>query len=109
MREVLDFVLNEQRLVLFFRSLAVSTPVLALCLIPILRITLKKQAGLRPMLTIIALSGPFITGLWYLYNRIVDHFGLDSLTGFTLNLSLFICIGIVIGYILTLASGSRQS
>ncbi len=105
MREILEFVLNEQRLEVFFKILVVFTPALAVCLFPVLRMTLSKRSSLKPVLSIIALSGPFITGLWYLYRRIVDHFGLDSLPGFALNLAIFIGIGIAIG----LLSGSRQS
>jgi len=42
-------------------------------------------------------SGPAVFGLWRLYNAIVNHYGLDSITGLLVNLGLFAAIGLLLG------------
>jgi len=42
-------------------------------------------------------SGPAVLGLWRVYNAIVDHYGLDSVTGLLINLGLFAAIGLLLG------------
>ena len=38
--------------------------------------------------------------LWLVYNRIEDHFGLDSVAALLLNLALFVVLGVALGFIL---------
>jgi hypothetical protein len=38
--------------------------------------------------------------LWLVYNRIEDHFGLDSVAALLLNLALFAVLGVALGFIL---------
>jgi hypothetical protein len=45
-------------------------------------------------------SGPAILVLWRVYNAITDHYGLDSVQGLLINLSLFVAIGIGAGLLI---------
>jgi hypothetical protein len=39
---------------------------------------------------LMALAGPGLLILWHVYNRVVDHFGLDSVRGLFVNVAIFI-------------------
>lgn len=38
---------------------------------------------------LMALAGPAVLILWHVYNRVVDHFGLDSVRGLIVNVIIF--------------------
>jgi len=59
---------------------------------------LRRQAVRGVVLGLLCgASGPAILGLWRVYNAIVDHYGLDSVTGLLINLGLFAAIGLLLG------------
>ena len=39
---------------------------------------------------LVALAGPAVLLLWHVYNRVVDHFGLDSVKGLIVNVVIFV-------------------
>jgi len=43
------------------------------------------------------LSGPAIWLLWRMYNGIIGAYGLDSVRGLLINLTLFVVLGLVVG------------
>ncbi|MBN1515746.1 hypothetical protein JXA32_04165 [Candidatus Sumerlaeota bacterium] len=53
----------------------------------------------RFVLTLSA-AGPLFIALWFIYNAIMDHFGLSSVAGMALNLALMIPAGLTMGYLL---------
>lgn len=42
-------------------------------------------------------SGSLLYALWYVYNRLTDHFGLDSVKNLEINLAFFILVGLGAG------------
>lgn len=48
---------------------------------------------------LLGILGPVNLGLWIVYNRITDHFGLDTVKNLLINLALFIVLGIVTGLV----------
>jgi glucose uptake protein GlcU len=44
----------------------------------------------------IALIGPLLYILWFVYNAIENHYGLDSVKALLINLGLFTVVGIVV-------------
>ena len=46
---------------------------------------------------LIGLLGPANWLLWHIYNRIEDHYGLDSVKAMLINLALFAVLGIAVG------------
>lgn len=38
---------------------------------------------------LMTLAGPAVLILWHIYNRVVDHFGLDSVKGLLVNVTIF--------------------
>ncbi|MBN1879137.1 hypothetical protein JW823_03420 [bacterium] len=99
LKTILDFILNEDRLNLFFRHLLWMTPAIGLiigCISGWIRHRNPKHAmiGLS-----IGLIGSMISALWYMYNAIMDHFGLDSVAGLLINLLIFTLVGLLLGWI----------
>jgi hypothetical protein len=60
-----------------------------------------QSRGGRPgaLLTgfLIGMLGPANWLLWHIYNRIEDHYGLDSVKAMLINLALFAVLGIAVG------------
>ncbi|HET9869077.1 MAG TPA: hypothetical protein VFR02_01085 [bacterium] len=54
---------------------------------------LWAQAGLA------ALGGPLVAALWFVYNAIEDHYGLDSVKALGLNAALFLAVGVLFSYL----------
>lgn len=42
-----------------------------------------------------ALAGPALLVLWHLYNRVIDHFGLDSVKGLIVNVVIFFVAALI--------------
>lgn len=53
----------------------------------------------RVLWTVLALAGPLNYGLWYMYNAIEDHWGLDRVKPLLINFGIFVVIGVTIGLI----------
>lgn len=97
LKTLLEYVLNEERLNVFFRSLLWLGPILGLIAGMITGIpgrTIRKRSlrGLG-----IGLLASFVSVMWYLYNIIINYYGLDSVKGLFINLSLFAAMGIAVG------------
>jgi hypothetical protein len=46
---------------------------------------------------LLSACGVLLYPLWAIYNRIEDHFGLDSVAALLINLALFVVVGALIG------------
>ena len=55
---------------------------------------------------LIGAIGPLVVALWFVYNSLMDHFGLDSVFALGINLVIFIAVGILIGLLLRVKSAS---
>jgi hypothetical protein len=51
------------------------------------------------------LLGPAALGLWFVYNALEDHFGLDSVAALLINLVLFLAAGALAGVLVRRAWG----
>ncbi len=100
LKNILDFILVEERLDAFFLLLSWIAPSLGLLIGVVVGAFTRqvKRTTLRGLF--IGFSGSFIYFLWLMYNAITDHFGIDSVKGLLINLGLFACIGIILGFIL---------
>ncbi|GIV14783.1 MAG: hypothetical protein KatS3mg022_0218 [Armatimonadota bacterium] len=47
--------------------------------------------------------------LWRLYNAITDHLGLDTVRNLLVNLTLFVVLGAVVGYLTALRTKRRKA
>jgi hypothetical protein len=102
MRELIDLPSVERAI----RLLAVGLPAFGLLAGLIAgaarrRVVSGGLAGLG-----VGLAGPLLWLLWLVYNRITDHYGLDSVKGLLVNLAVFLGVGIVLG--VCLAFGRRR-
>ncbi len=89
--------LSARQVELIVTGIAAGVPVLALLLGAVLgRRTIGLGRGLL-LGGLIGLLGPVAWGLWLCYSGIVGHFGLDSVKGLLLNLSLFCLVGVLAG------------
>ncbi len=103
LKQILDYILVEERLDFFFLHLAWIFPLL--CIFAGMMIILVKQLHFKALVSafFIGLVGPLISLLWLIYNLITDYFGIDSVKGLLVNLAFFICTGLIIGMILRFA------
>ena len=85
-----------------FTLLAVLIPVLAVGTGAVLQSRLHRQSALKTS-ALIGLMGPANWLLWRVYNRIEDHYGLDSVKAMLLNIVLFATLGIAVGVALRVA------
>jgi uncharacterized membrane protein len=85
--------------------LAILTPVVGL-----LTLTYRKRDRAQwmalPLFWLLAFSGPLLVCLWWVFNAIENALGLDSILAMLLNLTLFALVGIGIGALLRMSSGS---
>lgn len=85
--------------------LAILTPVAGLLTLFSRRQDRRRWMAL-PLFWLLAFSGPLLVGLWWIFNAIEDTLGLDSILAMLLNLGLFALIGIGIGALLRMSSGT---
>lgn len=79
------------------RLLAIALPVAGLAL-GLIAGAVRKRAGSDALLGLLCgLSGPLIWALWRVYNGVTGKFGLDSVKGLLINLTLFVAVGLAIG------------
>lgn len=69
---------------------AVATPVIAL-------VWALAKPEYRHKAVLLALLGPANLALWEIYNRITDHFGLDTVRNLIINVGLFVMLGVLGG------------
>jgi hypothetical protein len=48
----------------------------------------------------LVVSGPLLSGLWFVFNSIEEAFGLDSIVALSINLALFCLAGLVLGFVM---------
>ncbi len=85
--------------------LALLTPIVGL-----LTLSYRRQDRVQwmalPLFWLLALSGPLIVCLWWIFNTIEDALGLDSILAMLINLALFALVGIGIGALLKMSPGA---
>jgi len=100
LKTILEFILDENRLNNFFLILLFATPVLGI-IGGYLTGLLKKQIGKFTVYGLLwGLTGSLISVLWWIYNLIMNHYGLDSVKGLLINLCLFVVLGCLLGFCL---------
>src|SRR5689334_6145538 len=92
MSELIDLQAVER----WFTVLAVLVPILGVGIGAALQFRGGRPGALLTGL-MIGLLGPANWLLWRIYNRIEDHYGLDSVKAMLLNLALFAALGIAVG------------
>jgi hypothetical protein len=58
------------------------------------------RGALRPSLlrgVLVALLGPLVMALWWVYNAVIGKFGLDSVKGLLINMAMFLAVGAIVG------------
>jgi hypothetical protein len=63
------------------------------------RIAKPKRRLFFAQVALAAWVGPLLAGLWFLYNAIEDHYGLDSVKALEINAFIFILTGALLGYL----------
>jgi hypothetical protein len=103
MAEMRELVTVEQaeRLIV---TLAIALPPAGLALGAIIGSLRRRLIGDGLMGLLVGLAGPAIWAMWKLYNRIMGHYGLDSVRGLLINLALFVSVGVLVGLAIGLAS-----
>ena len=94
MRELIDLPTAER----LIRLVAIGLPIVGV-VIGLIVGAIRKQigkSGLGGLL--IGLAGPLIWLLWLVYNRVMNHYGLDSVKGLLINLALFVVVGLGLGF-----------
>ncbi|MCD4655136.1 hypothetical protein K8T06_14540 [bacterium] len=100
LKTILDFILDEARLDSFFLILLFAAPLIGLLTGYITgRFTsqIQKQSiyGL-----LCGLFGSLISLMWWIYNIIMNYYGLDSVKGLLINLFIFIVLGCTLGLLI---------
>lgn len=99
LKQILDVVLNETIIDRFFCFLLWVGPVIGLVIGSLSGLIRKRVFKHASAGLLIGFTGTLISVMWYVYNLIMDHFGLDSVAGLLLNLLLFVLVGMVAGLI----------
>jgi hypothetical protein len=92
MQELVDLQAVER----WFVTLALIAPILGLAFGALLQYRRSRPGALLTGL-LIGLLGPANWLLWHIYNRIEDHYGLDSVKAMLFNLALFAALGLIVG------------
>jgi hypothetical protein len=92
MRELVDLAAVER----LFNLLAVLTPILGIGAGAAIQSRAQRPGALLAGI-LFGLLGPANWLLWRIYNRIEDHYGLDSVKAMLLNLALFVVLGLAVG------------
>jgi uncharacterized membrane protein len=85
--------------------LAILTPVVGLLTLSYRRQDRAQWMAL-PLFWLLALSGPLLVCLWWIFNAIENALGLDSILAMLVNLALFALVGIGIGALLRMSPGT---
>jgi lipopolysaccharide export LptBFGC system permease protein LptF len=92
MGELIDLQAVEK----WFGILAMLAPIAGIAIGAALQFR-SRRSGALVTGTLIGLLGPANWLLWHIYNRIEDHYGLDSVKAMLINLALFAALGIAVG------------
>ena len=92
MKELVDLAAVER----WFGLLALLVPILGIGIGAAFQFRGRRPGALVTGI-LIGLLGPANWLLWRIYNRIEDHYGLDSVKAMLLNLALFAALGIATG------------
>jgi Na+/proline symporter len=104
MRELVDLATVER----LFGILAALLPILGIGIGALVQSRARRPGALLTGL-LLGLLGPANWLLWRVYNRIEDHYGLDSVKAMLLNLALFAALGLGVGLALRLLRRSGDS
>ncbi|MGH7740015.1 MAG: hypothetical protein ACREL1_07700 [bacterium] len=63
------------------------------------RILKARRLVFLAEIAFVSLWGPLVAGLWFIYNAIEDHYGLDSVKALGINAFIFIVVGALWGYL----------
>jgi hypothetical protein len=58
-----------------------------------------KKPWLRTLGIVLTVGPPMMLLLWFIYARVVQHFGLDSVKGLGDNLAIFVIAGLIVGLV----------
>lgn len=97
LKQILDVVLNETRIDRFFMCLLWAGPVTGLLIGFVTGLIRRNTSRCTITGFLFGFTGTLISVMWYIYNIIMDHFGLDSVAGLLLNLLLFVLVGMITG------------
>jgi hypothetical protein len=92
----------------WFGILAVVLPLVGIGAGAALQFRARRPGALGAGI-LIGLLGPANWLLWRIYNRIEDHYGLDSVKAMLLNLALFAALGLAAGAAIRLLSNQRST
>ena len=65
---------------------------------------LQKKSGVGFAGLAMIIAAPLLWAMWRVYDRVTQHFGLDSVKGLGVNILAFVIIGALVGLILGLVS-----
>jgi hypothetical protein len=103
--ELIDLVVVERVLL----ALAVGLPIAGL-LVGLGWGAVRRRALIGALEGLgVGLLGPGVWVLWRVYNAIEDHYGLDSVKALLINLTLFLCVGAVVGVIVGTVAARRST
>ncbi|MBN1867377.1 hypothetical protein JW916_08795 [Candidatus Sumerlaeota bacterium] len=54
---------------------------------------------IQTVLLFLTVLGPFIVGMWFVFNAVVGWLGLDSVAALLVNLAIFIVAGVALGFV----------
>lgn len=57
----------------------------------------RSKPALRTAGIALMVSGVALGLLWLVYNKVTQHFGLDSVKGLGINLAIFVIVGVALG------------
>ncbi len=97
LKEILDYILVEERIDTFFAILAWAAPLAGILLGAFVGLFKKPAVHQALRGFIFGLGGTVIFFLWKLFLVIVNHYGIDSVKGLLINLLIFTVTGIVLG------------
>ncbi|MBN1296172.1 hypothetical protein JXA80_05280 [bacterium] len=97
LKVVLDFILNEDRLNLFFATSVWVVPFLAIVIGSIVGTVRRCMRHSLIWAGFWGSTGALVSGMWFLYNRIMNHYGLDSVKALMINMGIFIGVGLALG------------
>ncbi len=100
MAELLDVILNDRNILLFLIALAVLSPAVgaAVGAFQGRRDNQKKLYVLNGFAH--GLIGTLVLAMWFVYNALTNHYGLDTVKNLLINLAVFIGVGLAAGLIL---------
>jgi hypothetical protein len=97
LKNILDYILVEERLNAFFLHIAWVLPLAGVILGAAAGLYKKHLFRLTFRGFLWGLSGTAIYLMWLVYNAITNHYGIDSVKGLLVNIAVFVCVGLTGG------------